>query len=131
MVWLNANLACFFTMVAAITEAIQHVFAMRRHGLMKTLDQLFEQVIWPRAASVATATKEAIKEDFLDRLTTNLAVEAQDGRLSDLRTWFAPRQPPIEPPNAKTAGEVFAATAGGTATPRQPRLLLTANGTRV
>ena len=101
MVWLNASLAfalamiIFCTMVTAITEAIHHVFRMRRSGLEQMLGQFFEHVVWPRVAPTVTQltdkTKDQIKTDFIQTLTRNPAVEQTDGRVLSLRTWFAPR----------------------------------------
>ena len=98
MIWLNASLAfalamiIFCTMVTAITEAIHQFFHMRQGGLERMLDQLFENVIWPRVAPTVNATKDKIKEDFLETLLSNPAIEQHDGWFSWLRLWFAPRQ---------------------------------------
>src|SRR5262245_40914044 len=97
MIWLNAGLAfvlamiIFCTMVTAITEAIHQFFHMRQGGLERMLDQLFENVIWPRVAPTVNAAKDQIKKDFLETLLSNPAIEQLDGWFLRLRLWFAPR----------------------------------------
>lgn len=99
MVWLNASLAftlvmiILCTMVTAVTEAIHHCFTMRQRGLKRMLQQLFDQAIWPRVELSLADRKDTLKNNFLEILTRNPAVEGQrDGKLWSLRTWFAPRE---------------------------------------
>jgi hypothetical protein len=94
MAWLTAALAfvvamiLFSTMVSAATESVHRVFHMRERGLRKSLERLFDDVVWPTLG--AGEAPAAARADFLDVLTRNRA-RRRAGPARSLGHWFAPR----------------------------------------
>src|SRR6185369_2257943 len=97
MAWLSAALAfvvamiLFSTIASAATESLHRVFHMRERGLRKTLERLFDDVVWPSLSPDGPAdAPQAIRDDFLDVLTRNRAVRPL-GPTRSIGYWFAPR----------------------------------------